>query len=512
MNSRGQNSYSVRWVLPTFVKVVLTGLVITLAGCAISNEGAVTFRKSTPLKATQEEKPDTDKLLPLEMKNFSTLENAKFVENDSLSVHLRTAYIRDFAEIANPLRVFTRMGLNANGEIAIVANAFEMNTGKELDFADNKSGRLVFYSDDVLKGQFLNFNNMPIYGPIKYNGAPFAFRVTIFELDVESEQAKALLKGLAEVGSIAYPPASPVLSLLNGLGQTLANSDQDDTEFRYTMVLDPKGGLEQLNHFILEAGNYVIVRSEIRENKIPWDKLSLNENEGKVYWNEKEPGKKGELYTENTYLVVEINKNVSSVDIDLSQDSYEALLTALKSEDKEKASNLTMMANALGEAVVPRAQTVKFNIAKDLLNKIRKEKQKGLIEACFDTEKVLVMIHDSLETSGTSTGKLKKWSENNLENAPNLSDPQVDYLLSQLRLLGNKGSGISITRKEIANAVTDAAMVTLLNKILPNCNCGSVMTSAPTGESGGTASHAETEEPAESEDRGEGGGGGGGGT
>lgn len=479
-----------------FMFLLLIGLLSTLYGCAISNEGAVTFRKSTPFEATQEEKPDIDKLLPLEMKNFSTLENAKFIENDSLSVHLRTAYIRDFAEIANPLRIFTRMGLNANGEIAIVANAFEMSTGKELDFADKKSGRLVFYSDDVLKGQFLNFNNMPIYGPIKYNGAPFAFRVTIFELDVDSEQAKALLKGLAEVGSMAYPPASPVLSLLNGLGQSLVSSDQDDTEFRYTMVLDPKGGLEQLNHFTLEAGNYVIIRSEKRGDKIPWDKLSLKENEGIVYWNKKEPDKKGELYTENTYLVVEINKNVSSVDIDLSQDSYEALLTALKSEDKEKAANLTMMANALGEAVIPRAQTVKFNTAKDLLNKIRREKQKGLIEACFDTEKVLVMIRDSLETSGTSTGKLKQWSKDNLEKAPNLSDPQVDYLLSQLRLLGNKGSGTSITRKEVANATTDAAMVTLLNKILPNCNCGSMTTSASAGESGGTAT------PEEPEDRG----------
>ena len=137
-------------------------------------------------------------------------ENGTFVGGDSLSVHLRTAYIKDFAEIANPLRVFTRMGLKANGEIAIVANAFEMNTGKELDFADTKSGRLVFYSDDVLKGQFLNFNNMPIYGPIKYNGAPFAFRATIFELDISSEQAKALLGTVAQAGSMAYPPASPV--------------------------------------------------------------------------------------------------------------------------------------------------------------------------------------------------------------------------------------------------------------------------------------------------------------
>ena len=68
-----------------FMFLLLIGLLSTLYGCAISNEGAVTFRKSTP----SGEKPDINKLLPLEIKNFSTLENAKFVENDSLSVHLR---------------------------------------------------------------------------------------------------------------------------------------------------------------------------------------------------------------------------------------------------------------------------------------------------------------------------------------------------------------------------------------------------------------------------------------
>lgn len=483
MNSRKRNNYPSRSFASKLVGAALTGLILTLVGCAISNEGAVTFRKTN--QPEREEKKDAVVItpgpknntsvikLPLKHKNFTLSENGTFVGGDSLSVHLRTAYIKDFAEIANPLRVFTRMGLKANGEIAIVANAFEMNTGKELDFADTKSGRLVFYSDDVLKGQFLNFNNMPIYGPIKYNGAPFAFRATIFELDISSEQAKALLGTVAQAGSMAYPPASPVLSLLNGLGQALANSDQDDTEFRYSMVLDPNGGSELVNHFTLEVGNYVLIRSDDRQDRIPWEELELDENEGRVYWKGTE--KKGKPYTDNTYLVVEINKNVSSVDIDLSQNSFEVLLTALKSKDKEKAANLTLMAESLSEAVIPRAQTINFNTAKDLLNKIKKEKQRNSIEACFDAEKLLLMIRNLLETSGTLTGNLKEWKKGDkLEEAPKLSESQVEYLLSELRSL----AGMSITRKEISGIETIPGSNTarLLNRILPNCNCGNIVT------------------------------------
>ncbi len=471
MNNKERNHYPQWCFAPKFIQSTLTVLTLILGGCAISNEGVVTFRKTnlaekglkisensastvTPTTSKAGDVNDGDKkidtkdqkMLPLHCKNFTLSEEGKFVEGDSISVHLRTAYIKDFAEMRNPLLAVTRIGYNAHGEIAIVANAFEMNTGKELDFINTKAGRLVFFSDDVLKEQYLNFNNMPIYGPIKYSGAPLAFRITIFELDVNSEQAKALLSTVAQAGSMAYPPASPILSLLNGLGQALINSDQDDTEFRYSMILDPSGGSENLiNHFILEAGNYVIIRNE-RANKkqIPWDELLLDEDEGIVYWQEK-PDEPYKPYRENTYLVVEINKNISSLDIDLSQNSFEELLEFLENKDKEKAADLHSIQKILSEAAVPRAQTVSFNKAKGLLAKI-KNSNISVIERRSSTEKLIRMIGESLNEDGT----IKEINPDNLKDSPKLSDSQVEYLLSSLR---QSIPNFTLSRSSIAKAV-----------------------------------------------------------
>ncbi len=409
-----------------------------IGGCAVPNEGKVDFRKSTPkTNATIRDN------LKLEYKNFTVSESGKFVPGDSISIHLRTAYIHDFAELANPFRVFTRSRVRPNGEIAITANAFEEETGKELDFKNMEAGRLVFFSDDVFKKQFLNFNNMPIYGPIEYRGGPLALRMSIFELDVNSEQAKAIIGIVAQIGSTAYAPAAPILSALNKIGQGLAGGEQNDTEFRYTMVFDPRGGVEYLNHFTLEAGNYVFIRLEDRQDKIDWSRLSLNENEGIVYT--KLDDGTIEEYTDHTYLIVEINKNTSSMDIDLSQSTYSELLVELKRRDKEKAGFYSGISNDLKgdiqDIILPRTQKKNFNIAKELLNKIAKPEND--IEREHYAKRFFNMIK-------ASSGKEIL-----------LNSSQVEYLTSKLRLSIN-GLNISvddINKKEpdeLWNMVTGA--------------------------------------------------------
>ena len=194
--------------------------------------------------------------------------------------------------------------------------------------------------------------------------------MSIFELDVTSEQAKGMLGILAQIGSIAYPPASPVLGVLNWVGQAILSSDQDDTEFRYTMVLDPKGGFDHLKHLTLEAGNYILVRSKDRTTPIQWNELVLDENEGRLY----KTSAAGEvLYTENTYVVVEVNKNTSSVEVDLSQHTFEELLTALREEDRKRAGNLPGIITALEKVALQRSQTITFNRAKELTQRLETE-------------------------------------------------------------------------------------------------------------------------------------------
>ncbi len=410
---------------------ILFASALAVTGCAQSDEGAITYRKAEHVAPTA---TVPQPMLKLEWKNYSSGDDkALFKEKDSISVHLRSALIKDFFEIPiNPLR-----GFESNGEIAIVANVFEQSTGKELDQSDQVNGRLVFYSDDVEKGQFLNFNNMPIYGPITYEGRPLAFRMMIFELDESTEQSKKLLDTLAKVGGTAYPPAGPVLGILNGLGKSLLDGQQNDTEFRYTAVLDPTPGVETLRHTTLEVGNYVLIRSEDRRKAIPWDDLYLNENEARVYWKPAaSSGKKG-LFLDDTYLVVEINKVKSSVDIDLAQNTFADLIRALREQDKKDAERFDVAANTIIEASYQRAQVRNFNAAKDLLAKVRDEKTNE-VTRITSLKRLLSLIRGSYEIDAeTNTAKIIE-TDVAAKKQARLDLAQTRYILEDLRNLASE--------------------------------------------------------------------------
>ena len=425
---------------------------IMAVGCAVSNEGAVDMRKTDRIFGTQKNNTQTqadDCLLHLHVKNFALGNtDSRLEKNDSISIHLRTAYIHTFNEfiIGNPLLIFTRSGLKPDGEIAIVANVFEEQSSKELDFKNMDSGRLVFYSNNVHQKQFLNFNNMPIYGPKRYDGAPIAFRISIMELDVQSEQMKAILDTLAKAGSTAYAPASPILNVLNSVGKTLADGKQNDTEFRYAMVLDPRGGSSRINHFTLEVGNYVFIRKENRSEPIHWDELVLDENEGRLYKKIEIDGvvKKGQLYKDESYLVVEINKNTSSKQIDLDQNSYGDLLESLKKADKAVADRISgaddRIQNELKKIAQIRAKVLNFNTGKELIHLIQTET--NLIEKQVYSETLLKLIGPSLDEKGRFN-----------EEKATITNEQVDYLLRKLR---QSSTNLDIRRKDVGAANNDS--------------------------------------------------------
>ncbi len=163
--------------------------------------------------------------------------------DQSVSVSLLQVFIKDFSERAERFAAAAGFG-TVRGEIAVVARVFELKDGDTLDFrrSATKKGRLIFYSDDVRSGgHLLNGSALPLYGPITYEGRPLIFEITILELDVgEAEQVKSLLATLANLGAKAYPPASPVLSALDKLGEQLLSGARDDIEFRYYFALYPQ--------------------------------------------------------------------------------------------------------------------------------------------------------------------------------------------------------------------------------------------------------------------------------
>lgn len=443
--------------------------ILLLNACASSNEGFVDYRKAElhktqPVLAclpsnTPADKPADCKISSqkgqLLRQNSPVDDNALIKEGDNLSLHLCSAYIHDFHE--------TDFSQSANGEIAIVANVFEMNGSADFDHSDNelKQGRLVFYSSDVEKKQKLNFHNMPIYGPKTYDGAPLGIQLGIFELDSTPPELKSVLDYAAHAGAKAYPPASPVLKILNGLGKSFLNGDKNDTEFKYSMVLSPTGGYLNQLHPVIEAGYYVFIREEVRDlteaSTAKWQNLKLNSDTCTL------ETLNGIPYADNTYLVISLNKGESALNIDLAQNTYGNFLKKLAEARNEKFSDLeTELKGALSE----RIQTQNFARAKDLLAVIKGEK-KGV--PTFAMKDLLALITDHKANDSSAAVEEQKFT---LE--------QMRYIQSELlQFAQDKGKMVNPDDFALDKITRSATKSLLLNAIKPQANSSAAQPATP---------------------------------
>jgi hypothetical protein len=196
------------------------------------------------------------------------------------------------------------------GEIAVLANIGERSdtVGLTINPADlGKKARVIYYNDDVREsGQLLNAMNIPIYGPKLYGGKPFILEVTVLELDNdENAQIKGLLSTLAGIGDKAYPPASPILGVLDALGGSLLSGNQDDRELAYQMQFDVQGPASSAVHRLyLQEGYYALLRNENRGGDIPWDDIKLDREKGLLVWAAGD--KAGQVYRERTWLLLRV--------------------------------------------------------------------------------------------------------------------------------------------------------------------------------------------------------------
>jgi len=422
------------------------GLLGQLAGCAVSNEGAVDYRKAEILAPRPGGTSDLTAIAPAAGAAAVMVQaqaprsgdepvaparlfrqamrgadpDARIEAGDSISIHLRTAFLKSFeAAIGHPLR-----GFRGNGEIAIVVKAFEFGQGGDFDFGPDsvRDGRLVYYSADVEKGQVLNFNNLPVYGPITYAGNPIGIDIYVIEIDAEDAQISALLGTLASFGAKAYPPAAPVLPVLNSLGQALLDGGTNDVEMRFTLMLDPGAGYAGVSHPTVEAGDYVFVKQDDRIATTPWRDLVVDTNTGRVY-------RDGRAYDADTYLTFQINKNLSSTDIDLSQNTFGSFLDELEQEDLERAEELDPFLGEIEKLGLARVQTRQFGEARALLTEwqnARREAADGKAKrAAF---KLVTLLKGAIQVSRADP-----------EQA-NLSPEQIGYLLDKLAVMANAGT------------------------------------------------------------------------
>ena len=390
-----------------------------LGACAFSNTGAVDYRRAEVLSDAErvqrsddagrglkddsqgKARTDPDPILPVPLawKNWVPVGSDNAIEKDnSIAIRLSQGYVRHCTE-----GIFSQiLGGNfdsmskgkKNCDVAVVVNAFEMENGKDFDFSPEgvKKGRLVYFSGDTEQEQFLNFNNMPIYGPITYNGGPIALDIHIMEVDADSEQLKAILGTLASLGKTAYPPAAPVLSVLDSLGKSLLDGAQDDTDFRYTVVFDPKGGRPS-PYATLEAGAYAFVREENREAKTPWFKLRYDENTGRLFYRDPPANATPEqrLYRENTYLTLNVVKGLEAKNLDLQQNTFGAFRAKLDEIDKAQAARFALVGDELQkqvrDVIAQRGQISAFDNARQALRKI--EDANNVLARRYGTAKLL---------------------------------------------------------------------------------------------------------------------------
>lgn len=425
--------------------VILALAAAQLSGCALSDEGAIDYRRTAQadVRVDTSAAPEVQSAIRLLRKNKGHDEAQTFKEGSSISISLEQGLLVDCVEwLHSPAR-----GFRKNCEIAVVARVVEFGNGKsDFNFGDEgvKAGRVVYYSSDVEAGQAFNFNHLPIYGPQAYHGGPIGIELYVIEIDAEDAQAQALFQALAAAGSVAYPPAAPVLQVLDRLGGALlSGTGGDDMAFRYFFTLDPNEGSSGFDSR-LQPGGYALVREQMRSARTNWAELALDENSGRIY----ELTPQGSLkldatgrpveYRSNSYLTLSIDKDKSAKSVDLSQNTFGTFREALDAADKKQAAQISASARDVIEALVERRATENYDQARSMLAEIQQAKDRKRDVSRADVRRLIGHIQqgvtqkkdwDAFKDGGGVEGAFK------LDGGDVLTDVQLNYLLDGLRSL-----------------------------------------------------------------------------
>ena len=366
------------------------------SGCAITDEGATDFRQvpvgreTSPPQLEDVDEAGKKRAISLR-KDFLPSETSNPINpGEPLAITLKHVFIKDFTEVfGNP---FIKTG-GPNGEIAIVANVFEDDGTRTIDYGPSglDNARVVYFSDDVWKGQFLNFHDIPLYGPLTYRGHALVLDLYIVELDQSGEQLRQLVSNLAQIGKTFYPPASPVAGPLAQLAGTLIGDQQDDRALRFTLYQRPPGGIKGIRYSVLDAGYLLFVREQNRRVETAWTHITLNPRLAKLMYTDSRSTETGEkincnrhvdkvevpgvcLYRESTYMVVEVNTAPSALKQDRQQMLYSALQAALAGQNPPIFSqDPQALQEALAALADNMAQSERASAASAALAKVENE-------------------------------------------------------------------------------------------------------------------------------------------
>lgn len=280
---------------------------------------------------------------------------------------------------------FTGSGFQVNLEILVAANAFDYGA-KDVGFGfkpgDRQNAKVIYFSDDVDEGQFLNLENLPIIGPVEYSGTGFGLQLYVLEIDAEDEQQKALLRSLAGLGTAAAGATGPASSILNTLTTALLDTGNgDDRMFEYSIGFDTGYVSANVDYIPFEENLYAFVLDHDRQRGVPWDRMALNSETAELYLCSRIDGKdvkridgkdvktdawRWEIYQKSSYMIVQVLKGYQGQGTSqLVLQTVGDLTAALRTEVETKVDD------AISAYTETLKSDVLFEQARSLVGKIR---------------------------------------------------------------------------------------------------------------------------------------------
>jgi hypothetical protein len=366
-----------------------------VAGCTETvDEGVTDYRKATISDASKEGRP-TDI-----SKKYALSDTTPFAGRSPIIIMAGRRYYVSLLQafIGPEARVGGTNWFHEHEQVALVLRVHDSN-----DRA--RPGRLVFFTDDLkLGGQFLNFSNLLTIGPTDYKGGVITIDVDEVHLRGTTDHIKGLLQDLAQepnciVGSHAPGSGHDICDdgVSPGASDTAQSAmvgpdagkrrtwearerdvfnliDTDGYSTRYTLTLLPAGGVDGLPYPRFEAGNYVLMRHDTRDNAFEWNRLQLDNNTGRLVYAIRRgdlvpPGQEtqrtstssdadGKLASRNPYSDADLNYESRKAQFDAGgrQDLYQD-----RSGDYREQSYVTLQINALDDAgpiAPPRVRSV----------------------------------------------------------------------------------------------------------------------------------------------------------
>ena len=282
--------------------------IVFIAACAHRDEGEIDYRRANlDTIQAQNNENETIHIARLENKNLLEEDGETFNEEDKMLIQLTAVYIEDYTE--SPWNMLSdawyESQLRPKGEIAVLATVTPL--GRVFDFKRDayKKAQVVFYSNDVAAGEFVNFKEKPIiYVPnsesianstmrsststtIMRSSTPTAISLAlwIIEVDTSTPMVRSSLNKLAQSfnGSDALDS-----QILERLGEDLLDyRETNDVNFFYqvSFVLPANNSMASPPAAPLAIGNYVFIRvPKTRGIKdINWAELGLDKDTGRLY-------------------------------------------------------------------------------------------------------------------------------------------------------------------------------------------------------------------------------------